>query len=359
MIRRVCSASHRSSCRTSSSRVLSALGDACGIRCSLLLILCASLLLGAALLAQEADVGRPLGRLVDVGGRKLHVHCTGNGSPTIVIEAGASSFALDFSLVQPEIARTNRVCSYDRAGMGWSEARSDVDTPARVVSDLRAMLAAIREKPPYVMVGASFGALYVRFYQLEHPGDVVGLVLVDPATEDRLFTLFEGGMVTIGSLTAEQLLTTLPASGSVPNRAGTRPPQEGAPFDRLPNGLYETRIKLDQRLIASQGASVSADIVREGAEANRAMFARLLESRAAKVAPMRDTPTVVLTRGIEMTPGIAENHAGLAALSTNSRHAVVPDAGHEIHLFAPSIVVQAIRDVSVAARQGTQLPKRP
>ena len=296
---------------------------------------------------------------MDVGGRRLHVHCTGSGSPTVVIEAGASSFALDFSLVQPETAATSRVCSYDRAGTGWSEPRSEADTPTRVVSDFRAMLAAIGEKPPYVLVGASFGALYVRFYQLEHPDDVVGLVLIDPATEDRLFTLFDGRMVTIGSLTAEQLLTTLPAGGSVPNRAGARPPQTGAPFDRLPKDLYETRIKLDRRLIASHGPSISADVVRAGAEANRAMFARLLESRTAKTAPMRNTPTVVLTRGIEMTPGIAENHAGLAALSTNSRHTVVADAGHEIHLFAPSIVVQAIRDVSVAARQGTPLPKRP
>lgn len=323
-------------------------------RCSLLILVAS----GAALLAQ-GDVGRPPGRLVDVGGRTLHVHCTGSGSPTVVIEAGASSFALDFSLVQPEIARNNRVCSYDRAGRGWSEARSEVDTPTRVVSDLRGMLAAIGAMPPYVMVGASFGALYVRLYQLEHPDDVAGLVLLDPATEDRLFTLFEGRMVTIGSLSAEQLLTTLPASGSVPNRAGTRPPQMGAPFDRLPKDLYETRIKLDQRLIASQGTSVSADIVRKDAEANRAMFARLLESRTAKAPPMRNTPTVVLTRGIDMTPGIAENHAGLAALSTNSRHTVVPDAGHELHLFAPSIVAQAIRDVSIAARGGTQLPKRP
>lgn len=323
------------------------------------LILCASFAAGATLPAQGSDIGRPPGRLMDVGGRRLHVHCTGSGSPTVVIEAGASSFALDFSLVQPEIAATSRVCSYDRAGTGWSEPRSEADTPTRVVSDFRAMLAAIGEKPPYVLVGASFGALYVRFYQLEHPDDVVGLVLIDPATEDRLFTLFDGRMVTIGSLTAEQLLTTLPAGGSVPNRAGARPPQTGAPFDRLPKDLYETRIKLDRRLIASHGPSISADVVRAGAEANRAMFARLLESRTAKTAPMRNTPTVVLTRGIEMTPGIAENHAGLAALSTNSRHTVVADAGHEIHLFAPSIVVQAIRDVSVAARQGTPLPKRP
>jgi pimeloyl-ACP methyl ester carboxylesterase len=324
-----------------------------------LLILCVSLVSSVTLLAQHADVGPPPGRLIDVGGRTLHVNCTGSGSPTVVIEAGASSFALDFSLVQPEVARTNRVCSYDRAGLGWSERHSQVDRPERVVSDLRAALAASGERPPYVMVGASFGALYVRLYQLEHPDDVIGLVLVDPGTEDRLFTLFEGRMVAIGALTAEQLATTLPASGAVPNRAGARPPQTGTPFDRLPKDLYETRIALDERLIASQGTSVPAEIAREFAEANRAMLARLLESRTAKAAPIRTTPVVVLTRGIGMTPGIAENHAGLASLSTNARHTVVPDAGHEIHLFAPSVVVQAIRDVSAAAREGTRLPTRP
>jgi pimeloyl-ACP methyl ester carboxylesterase len=302
------------------------------------------------LLAQTIEIGAPPGRMVDVGGRQFHVNCTGSGSPTVILEAGASSFAIDWTLVQPAISKTNRVCSYDRAGMGWSAPRAQVDTPTRVISDLHALLAAIGEKPPFVMVGASFGALYVRFYQVEHPGEVAGLVLVDPATEDRLFTMFEGKMVTIGSLTVDQLLKTLPASGSVPNRAGARPPQTGAPFDRLPRDLYETRVKLDQRLIASQGASVSAEVVRESAEGNRAMFARLLESRISKDPPMRNTPTVVLTRGIEMTPGIAENHAGLAALSTNSRHTVVPDAGHEIHLFAPTVVIQAIQDVIAAVQ---------
>src|SRR6185503_7396802 len=139
--------------------------------------------------------GPPPGRLVDVGGRKLHVNCAGSGSPTVVLEAGASSFALDWSLVQPEIARTQRVCSYDRAGSGWSDPRPDVETPARIAADLHAALAAAGERPPYVLVGHSAGGLYVRLYQLEHPNEVVGLVLVDPATEDRLFTLFQGRAV--------------------------------------------------------------------------------------------------------------------------------------------------------------------
>jgi pimeloyl-ACP methyl ester carboxylesterase len=181
--------------------------------------------------------------------------------------------------------------------------------------------------------------------------------LVDPATEDRLFTLFQQKMVAIGSLTAEQLRTTLPTTGPVP--IPSRSPQTGAPFDRLPPELYQLRIKLDQRLIASFPASVSADLVRESAEGQRAALARLLESRAKQEHPIGDRPLVVLTRGKQMTPGIAENHAGVARLSTNSRHTVVPEAGHEIHLFAPSAVIQAIQDVSTASRRQSRLPARP
>lgn len=115
-----------------------------------------SFVVAAALVATAIaqDAGAPLGRLVDIGGRRLHLHCTGTGSPTVVIEAGASSFSVDFSLVQPEVSKTTRVCSYDRAGSGWSDARSDVETPLRVIRDLSTVLDSAGEKGPFVMVGA-------------------------------------------------------------------------------------------------------------------------------------------------------------------------------------------------------------
>ena len=113
-----------------------------------LIILCASFLASGLALAQQVDIGPAPGRLIDIGGRKLHLNCTGRGSPTVILEAGASSFALDWSLVQPEIARVQRVCSYDRAGSGWSDPRADVETPARVVADLHAAFAAPRKSHP-------------------------------------------------------------------------------------------------------------------------------------------------------------------------------------------------------------------
>jgi pimeloyl-ACP methyl ester carboxylesterase len=328
-------------------------------------VACAALLISATLSAQQIDIGPAPGRLIDVGGRKLHVHCTGPSAtagrsertgPTVILEAGASSFAIDWSLVQPEIARSHRVCSYDRAGSGWSDPRTDVETSARIVADLHALLGAAGERPPYVMVGASAGGLYVRQYQLDYPSEVVGLVLVDPATEDRLFTMYQQRAVLIGSLTAEQLASMQPTAAiPIPSRA----PQTGPPFDRLPVDLYQLRITIDQRLIASMPPTVSPEIVREASEGQRAGLARLLESRDRADNPMRSVPVIVLTRGQNTGQGLAETHAGLARLSTNSRHEVVSTAGHEIHLFTPAVVIQAIQDVAMAATERRPLAVRP
>ena len=105
-------------------------------------VLCAFFWAVPTLCAQIGDIGAPPGTLIDIGGRKLHVHCPGSGSPNVILEAGAQAFAIDWTLVQPEIARTNRVCSYDRAGSGWSDPAVAVETPATVVADLHVALQA-------------------------------------------------------------------------------------------------------------------------------------------------------------------------------------------------------------------------
>jgi pimeloyl-ACP methyl ester carboxylesterase len=286
-----------------------------------------------------------------VGGRKLHLHCTGSGSPTVVIEAGGSSFAIDFALVQPEIARNNRVCSYDRAGHGWSDTTSVNRRPAW--ADLHAALQAAQEKPPYIMVGASFGGLLVRMYQIEFPDEVAGMVLVDPSHESRLFTFYQGDAVAIAELTAEQFRSTIPAGGvRIPRRA----PQTGAPFDRLPRELYDLRVRLDQRLIASIPASISYETRVESAEREHAMLGKLRAVGLAQAHPLGDRPVIVLSRSINASQEMKDVHAAAARISTNSRHTVVSDSGHEIHLFRPDVVIQAIRDASQAARSKSKLP---
>jgi pimeloyl-ACP methyl ester carboxylesterase len=311
----------------------------------------------AGVRAQVPDVGPPPGRLVDIGGRRLHLHCTGSGSPTVVIEAGASAFALDFALVQPEVAKTTRVCAYDRAGSGWSERRPDVDTPIRVIEDLSALLDAVGENGPFVMVGASRGGAFVRLFQAVHPGRVAGLVLVDPTAEDQLFVMFEGRAVALTSLTPEQHSATLPTpEASIP--IPTRPPQTGAPFDRLPPPLYETRVALDRRLIASMPPTVSGGIVVESARGDFAMLTRLSSARKATPNVLGDLPLIVLTRGLGSSPAQQAAHADISRLSRNSRHQVVADSYHEIHLSHPEAVVAAVTDVVNAVRGGTPL-RRP
>jgi pimeloyl-ACP methyl ester carboxylesterase len=301
---------------------------------------------------QLPEIGPPRGKLLDVGNRKIHMNCTGSGSPTVVMEAGASAFSIDWLLVQPEIARSNRVCAYDRAGHAWSEQSTSIPTAARIAADLHAALRAAGEAPPYVMAAASMGGIYARIYQAEYPSEVAGMVFVDPVTEDRLYTFFRGQGVMIASLTAEELKSTI-RPGTI--RLSRRPPQKGSPFDRLPGDLYELRVQLDTRLIASQPETLTSEQLLESSEGERAALARLMEMRKSSEHYLGSLPVVVLTRGLDSNEDFRKAHAGLAALSTNSRHTIVADAGHEIHLFKPAAVIQAIRDVLEAVRTKQQL----
>jgi pimeloyl-ACP methyl ester carboxylesterase len=113
----------------------------------------------------------------------LHIYCTGEGSPVVVLEAGTGSMSAAWGWVQPEIARSTRVCSYDRAGLGWSEAGDGSYVPSRVPEELRVLLDRSNETGPIVLVGHELGALYARMYAARFAGDTAALVLIDdPAT---------------------------------------------------------------------------------------------------------------------------------------------------------------------------------
>ncbi|HJU41409.1 MAG TPA: alpha/beta hydrolase [Vicinamibacterales bacterium] len=281
------------------------------------------------------------GALVDIGnGRRLHLLCSGQGAPTIILEAGASSFAIDWTLVQRELAKSNRVCSYDRAGMGWSDPLP-TDALATEAADLRSLLAAAKVPGPYVLVGASRGGLLIRDYLARYPADVIGLVFIDPGTEDRLWSMVGGRAFLIAEMTSDQIRSSLPPK---PVPVPRRPVQKGAPFDKLPPELYEQRLLLDERLIAAQPETVTPEQIFLFQDHERQRFASLLASRKAGT-PFGDRPTIVLSRGTDRDGGREASHAAVAKLSTRSRHRVIEGAGHEIHLFEPPAVVSAIREV--------------
>ena len=124
----------------------------------------------------------PQGELVTVNDRQMHIHCEGEGSPTVVLDAGQGGWSIAWGKVMPELSASTRVCAYDRAGYGWSDATDDGRTPQDIADDLTALLDAAGVDGPLVPVGFSYTGLSTRLFAAQHP-DVVGMVLVDPTTE--------------------------------------------------------------------------------------------------------------------------------------------------------------------------------
>jgi len=127
----------------------------------------------------------PPGRLVDIGGHRLHLWCIGNGAPAVVLDTGLGGTSADWGYVQPEVARFTRVCAYDRAGMGYSDPGPSPRTARRIASELAELLAREGIEGPVVLVGASIAGLDVRVFASDHPARAAGLVLVDASHEDQ------------------------------------------------------------------------------------------------------------------------------------------------------------------------------
>jgi len=124
------------------------------------------------------------GKLVDIGGLRLHINCTGAGSPTVIMEAGPNDSSVIWQLVQPEITRFTRICSYDRAGLGWSDAPNEPRTSSNIADELDRLLTGSAVPDPYVLVGHDFGGLNIRVFTARHRKQVVGMVLVDSVHPD-------------------------------------------------------------------------------------------------------------------------------------------------------------------------------
>lgn len=315
------------------------------------------LLAGARAKARIRAEHPPPGQLVDIGGYELHIHCEGEGSPTVILEAGAGVFSPHWLYVQEEVAQFTRVCAYDRAGLGWSEASPHPRTAAVVVEELNTLLTEAGIAQPYVLVGHSLGGLYVRLYAHVFPGEVAGLVLVDAAhTEQqrRAPEAYRNWEEEFQAQTAQQMAVgrLLSASGLMALDPTTVPSDPNLPPD-----TDETF----RAVIAANPAYFSAV---------RAVYPNLdqiFEEVRMAGGDLGDLPLVVIARGealeadpaIGLTPELAAQYepvwrqlqAELAELSTRGELVIAEESGHNIQLEQPGVVAEAIREVMEAERR--------
>src|SRR5688572_8961187 len=134
---------------------------------------------GVATALERREFARP-GGLVSVGDHQLHIYCTGKGTPTVVLEAPAAGLSAAWADVQRQLSSVTRVCSYDRAGLGWSESGDRPFDPALVPAELRTLLSRANEQGPFVVVGQGLGAAFARMYAARPDADAAALVLIDP-----------------------------------------------------------------------------------------------------------------------------------------------------------------------------------
>jgi len=305
--------------------------------------------------AQSAERYPPPGRRIDIGGRKLHLYCTGKGTPTVVLLAGAGAFSIDWALVQPRVAEKDRVCSYDQAGLGWSDPGPADETVKQTISDLHALLRAAGEKGPYLLVGASVSGIYIQAYQRAFPGEVAGLVFAN--SSNRIGIEAKGKVDLVWHLSEDELRSAYPPDPSVKKEPA--PTHEGEPFDRLPPDLQAVRLWLDVRLWEkSDPARAGPDSVLSWREEFLKEFD---ETDAGKKPPLGDLPVAVISSDPAATDADRRSRDAAAArldfLSSNTVHITATGSGHEIHLYQPDVVVQALRQIVSAVRNQVPLSR--
>ena len=299
-----------------------------------------SIILPLLLIAPIASIAapQPPGRLVDVGGGiNMHIYCTGEGSPTVILDAGLNGGTMSWAGFQEQVSNHTRVCSYDRAGMSWSEEGPKPRTYMRIADELHALLQAAGEQGPYVLVGHSVGAHTIRFFEQEYPTDVAGVVLVDPAHEKTLST----ELIPV----IEQIQRTYVsyAHGGfwryVLNPDFTKKGPEG------PDVPIEIINNLEV-VYSAKSLSTAADELAAMYETVRALNATNVRGAWG------DKPTIVLSADNEIAhlTGALEHHEELASLSTRGEHILVP-GGHNIHYEHPDIVAEAILNIVNTVRQ--------
>jgi len=282
--------------------------------------------------AADAKAYPPSCQMVDVGGHRLHINCTGSGSPTVVIVARAGDWSTTWGgVVQPEVAKTTRVCTYDRPGLGWSEAAPLPGYAAQFAKELHTLLQNANVPGPYVMVGHSLGGFVVRIFAHDYASEVAGVVLVDSMNPKQVTQSQSNFLARLYSLQAG--LTRFGVGRLIVKLLGlasSMPPNEEAYWPQY---------------IRSQSLQASASEY-QGLPASAA--------EAAAVKSFDDLPLTVLTAKLNDNPGWPEWQNELLQLSSNSEHLFAENSGHTIQIDEPEAAVDAIVKMVELVRQSMQ-----
>jgi pimeloyl-ACP methyl ester carboxylesterase len=275
--------------------------------------------------AQDAVTPAPLGKLIDVGGYRVHLYCTGAGSPTVFIAGG---FSIDWALVQPDVAKVTRVCIYDVSGTAWSDA-GPASTCKDRVTEIHRLLDHAEIQRPFIFAGHSIGALVGREYDVAYPGEIAGMVMVDHAYLPP---------------------RNAPVKDAPPpNTKGDSPPvllyqtpidleaEDTAQFKKLPEEMQKLHHWAAARQPALPTAETAEDCVAQ------------LASGTQNPHALGDRPLVVISTGND-SAGYAELQRKLLALSTNSKQLMAEKSFHSVEIDEPEVVIRGIRDVVEAVR---------
>jgi len=319
----------------------------------------AIVLLPVLVSARKNDAPQPPGKLVDLGGHRLHVHCSGSGKPTVVVETGLGDFSFDWALVQSEVARYTRICTYDRAGYAWSDPGPKPRTFAQINLELHDALRQLGEKGPFVLVGHSYGGPVMINFATIYRKDVGGLVLVDSASEGMRIGVGDKQTIRLGQ---GAQVRDIPAPREEMTAADRfTPPENDPPVPTSLDSIYKNLPAEDQKLhLWAQGLPAFEDAENSQREWSEVYFAQWLSER--RDGALGDLPLLVLTRAdggysqdldvpaAQMEQERKDAQARLAKLSTNSTEVTIR-TGHNMDLEAPAAVSYAIHRVVNVVRR--------
>ena len=319
-----------------------------GLRILLASVIVLTILLVAGITSQTKTTAADFqqfpapGQLVDVGGYRMHIDCRGEGSPTVIVDSGLGDFSLSWSQVQPEVAQFSRICTYDRAGYGWSDPHRVPRTAQQIALELHTLLDKANIEGPYILVGHSLGGLDVRMYASIYLEEVAGMVLVDAMPED-LKTRAPQMYQEQTQLTAQMGVMKFMAQFGILRMMGKSAGEQSLP-------AHVKQLSADKQdvymLLLSHPAYFETAV-------GEWKFVGESCDQVREIGKLGDLPLVVLTAGnnLESTWQSLQNE--LAALSTNSTHVIAEGSGHFIQLDRPDLVITAIQQVADQSRTST------